>query len=210
MVTLRTPRTSAAKEISLLTSSHFLSRWTSPQGSTKYLKGMGTRERVVLWRRTTTLVVPPNYTNQLACHFRVMTTSNYCWFSSLFNSPTDISSQGSYNVAMFPGLVQAQHLGTTLQSHLFGTNADCVVGGEVKRRVTKREFMVWVRWGCFFIGCSIGGGFGCPSMYSCIYIIYRILKQMTGFCWLLFAPYSVLEVTPLDCIDWVMSVSKFV
>jgi len=73
---------------------------------------------------------------------------------------------------MFPGLVQAQHVGTTLQSHLFGTNADCVVGGEVKRRVTKREFMVWVRWGCFFVGCSIGGGFGCPSMYSCIYIIF--------------------------------------
>jgi len=48
MVTLRTQRDSAVKETSLLISSHILSRRTSPQGSTKYLKGMGTREREVL------------------------------------------------------------------------------------------------------------------------------------------------------------------
>jgi len=47
-VTLQTPRTSAAKETSLLTSSHFLWRRTLPKGSTKYLQGMSTRERTTL------------------------------------------------------------------------------------------------------------------------------------------------------------------
>jgi len=48
MVTLRTPRTSATKETSLLTSSHFLSRRTSPKGSTKYLQGMSASVRAFL------------------------------------------------------------------------------------------------------------------------------------------------------------------
>jgi len=48
MVTLQTPRTSATKETSLLTSSYYLQRRTSSQGRTKYLKGMGTQERVTL------------------------------------------------------------------------------------------------------------------------------------------------------------------
>ena len=48
MVTLRTPRTSAAKETSLLTFDHFLQRRTSPQGGTNYLKGVDTRERETL------------------------------------------------------------------------------------------------------------------------------------------------------------------
>ena len=37
MVTSPTPRNSAAKETSLLTSSRFLQWWISPKGSTKYL-----------------------------------------------------------------------------------------------------------------------------------------------------------------------------
>jgi len=48
MVTLRTPRTSPAKEISLLNSSDFLRQRTSSKGSTKYLKRVGTRERATL------------------------------------------------------------------------------------------------------------------------------------------------------------------
>ena len=48
MVTLRTPRTSAAKETSLLTFDHFLQRRTSPHGGTNYLNGVDTRERETL------------------------------------------------------------------------------------------------------------------------------------------------------------------
>ena len=48
MVTLGKGETSAPKETSLLTSSHFLQRRTSSQGSKKNLKGVGTRERATL------------------------------------------------------------------------------------------------------------------------------------------------------------------
>ena len=48
-------------------------------------------------------------------------TSTHCWFPSLPDLPTDISSQGWYNVTLvLSGLVLARHIGTTLQSHLFG------------------------------------------------------------------------------------------
>ena len=68
------------------------------------------------------MVVLTIYTNHFACRFRVTTTSNHCWFSSLLDSPTDISSQGSYNVPLTPAsLTQVAEDGTTLQSHLFGT-----------------------------------------------------------------------------------------
>ena len=33
----------------------------------------------------------------------------------------------------------------------------------------------------------------------CYLFIYRILKQMTGFCLLLFVPFPVPEVPPLEC-----------
>ena len=104
MVTVRTPWTSAVKETSLLTS-----RRTSPQGSTKYLYGMGTRERATLWRCpiATWLLVASNYTNHLACRFRVTMTLNHCWFPSLLDSLTDISSPGSYNPVTLAGLAQA-------------------------------------------------------------------------------------------------------
>jgi len=129
MVTLRTPRTSAAKETSLL-STHFLQKRTSFQCSTKYLNGVDTRERATLWRRTTTLVVSLNYTNHLVCHLRVTTTSNHCWFPSLLDSPIDISSQGSYNVSLtLASLAQARHVYTTLQSHLFGTETKALILG---------------------------------------------------------------------------------
>ena len=51
-----------------------------------------------------------------------MTTSNHCWLPSLLDSSTGISSQKSYSVPLFlAGLTQVQHIGATLQSHLFGT-----------------------------------------------------------------------------------------
>ena len=51
-----------------------------------------------------------------------MTTSNHYWFPSLLDSPTDISSQRSYNVPLtLAGLAQTQRIGATLQNHLFGT-----------------------------------------------------------------------------------------
>jgi len=75
-----------------------------------------------------TLVVPSSYTNHLDCHFRETMTSNRCWLPSLIDSPIDISSQGSYNVLLtLSGLVQAQHIGVTLQSHLFGTKMTALV-----------------------------------------------------------------------------------
>jgi len=139
MVTLRTPGPSATKGTSFLDV-------LSPIGSTEYLECVETRERTTtLCGHTTTLVVPSHYTNHLACRFRVATTSDHCWLPSPLDSPTDISSQGSYNVPpTLAGLVQARC--TALQSHLFGTEMKVLAlsrgGREVRRRVTKRELMV--------------------------------------------------------------------
>ena len=75
-------------------------------------------------------------------------TLNHCWFPSLLDSPTNISSKGLYNVLLtLDGLAQAQHIGTMLQSHLFGIEMKALVlwwgeSGEVKRRVTRQELLM--------------------------------------------------------------------
>ena len=75
-----------------------------------------------------TLVISPDYTTHLACRFQVMTTSTHCWFPSLLNSATNISSPVSYIVTLIlVSLAQAQHVCATLQSHLFGTEMKMLV-----------------------------------------------------------------------------------
>jgi len=55
-------------------------------------------------------------------------TSNHCWFPSLLDSPTDISSQRSYNAPLtLAGLAPEQNISTELQSHLFGTKMNSVL-----------------------------------------------------------------------------------
>ena len=121
MVALRTARTSAAKETSLLTSKR--RAFPFPQCSSGYLKRVGTREIAAMFWPARMCTLLSHYTNHFACRFQVTVPSTDCWLPSLVN----ISSQGSYNVPLtLAGLAQTLHPFALLQRPLFGERQRCL------------------------------------------------------------------------------------
>ena len=80
MVALRTARTSAAKETSLLNPSRFLYKRALPQGSMGYLQGVVPTVDLVatMFWPTRTCTLLSHYTNHFACRFQITTTSKHC------------------------------------------------------------------------------------------------------------------------------------
>ena len=100
MVTLRTPRTSAAKETSLLTSSSFTQSWTPHRDNMRYVTRISSVMETTWKPGPETCPLWSLETDHFTCHFQATPISTHYWPLSLLNSPINISLQGSYNVLL--------------------------------------------------------------------------------------------------------------